>query len=135
MALAASSHAHQGVGDFSDFMRTRAGHKHLSQALSHLRGVSTISLEDLGVELALAVAGHVQVLEPTRGRDQVTLLIVIAIAFAEASCSLPPQTDQRVELLAHHSLSHHANGSTSECSQMLTKFLLVRHLWWRLYRR
>ena len=69
--------------------RARPGHKHLSQTLGHLRDVSTIPLEDLGVELALAVSGHVQVLDAARGRHQIALVIAIAIAFAAADCSLP----------------------------------------------
>src|SRR5260221_5015983 len=51
--------------------RAYPSHKHLDQSLGHLRGVSSVAVEDLGVELALAISGDLQPLDPTRGCDQV----------------------------------------------------------------
>src|SRR6266566_402041 len=46
-------HSHQGLGDFSDFVRTRPSHKHLGESLRNLRLIAAVALEDLCVELAL----------------------------------------------------------------------------------
>lgn len=39
--------------------------------------------------MALAISGHLQLLDSTRGRDQVTRVVAVAIAFTAAGCSLP----------------------------------------------
>ncbi len=59
------------------------------ESLGNLWFIATVSVEDLSVELALAVSGNLQLLDPTRGSDQVALVGAVAIPFAAAGCSLP----------------------------------------------
>src|SRR6266568_1044440 len=100
-------HSHQGLGHVADFVGARASHEHLGQALGHLRLIAAIALEDLGVELALAISWDLYVLDPTRGGDQVAAVEAIAIPIALGTTLAPPNSDQRVKLFAHHSLQHH----------------------------
>jgi hypothetical protein len=76
--------------------RARPGHEHFRERLRHLRFVATVALEHLGVELALAVSGHIQVLDAARGRHQSAWVIAIAIAFALGTALSPPHPDERV---------------------------------------
>ena len=41
------SHSHQGLGDFTHLMRTRASYEHLAKSLGHLRFIAAIALKDL----------------------------------------------------------------------------------------
>jgi hypothetical protein len=88
--------SHQGSGDFSYFVRTGTRDEHLGQTLGHLRFIAAIALEDLGVELALAISRHLQILNSTCGRDQVTSVIPIAIALAGRATLSPADPDERV---------------------------------------
>jgi hypothetical protein len=54
--------------------------------------MATIPLEDLGVELALAVSGPVQVPDAARGSYQSALVIAIALGTALS----PADSNQRV---------------------------------------
>jgi hypothetical protein len=41
------------------------------------------------VELTLTISGDLQILNPTRGRHQITGVVAVTIAFAAAGYSLP----------------------------------------------
>jgi hypothetical protein len=41
----------------------------------------------------------------------------------------PFHADERIELLAHHALQHHANGTAGEFTPILVENLLLRQLW------
>jgi hypothetical protein len=86
----ARGHSHQSLGHFPHLVGAHPCHEHLGQTLGYLWGVSAVALKDLGVELALAISGHLQILDPTRSRQQVAGVGAVAIAIA-ARASLPPR--------------------------------------------
>jgi NAD-dependent oxidoreductase involved in siderophore biosynthesis len=106
-------------------MGARARYEHVGQALGHLRRVSTVALKDLGVEAAFTIAGHLQVLNPTRGRYQITSVGAVAVAFPLGAALTPADPDERVKLLAHHIFQHHTNGATGQFAHMLPKCVLI----------
>src|SRR2546422_602662 len=79
-------------------------YEHLRQPLGHLRFIAAVALEDLRVELALAISRHLHILNPACGRDQVTRVIPIAISLTLGATLAPAYPDERVEFLAHHPL-------------------------------
>ena len=67
---------------------------HLSGEHINLIGAFTnITKQALDGVSGADVAGHVQVLEPTRVRDQVTLVIAVAIAVAFGTAFSPANAD------------------------------------------
>src|SRR5689334_22498340 len=76
------SNSQQRLSHFPDLVGAGSGHKHLRQGFGHLRFVAAVALEDLRVELALAISGHPQGLNAARRRSQVAAVVAIAIALA-----------------------------------------------------
>src|SRR5260221_1757922 len=87
------SHSHQRLGHFSHLMRTCPGHEHLAESLGHLRFIAAIALKDLRVELTLAIAGHLQLLNASRRCVQVARVGAVAIALALRAALSPPDSD------------------------------------------
>jgi hypothetical protein len=81
------------------------------EPLGHVGFIAAIALEDLGVELALPISRHLQVLDPTRGGDQVAAVEAVAISFALGTAFSPAYADERIKLLAHDAFQYHADGS------------------------
>src|SRR5712692_11586487 len=65
------SYSHQRLSHLSDFVCAHSTDKHLGQRLSHLRGVSVVALEHLGLELALPISGNFEIFNAPGGRDQI----------------------------------------------------------------
>src|SRR5258708_5557192 len=108
------SHSHQRLGNFSDSVGTRASDKHLGESLRDLWLIAAVALEDLRVELALAISRDLQVFDPTRGGPQIALVETITIPFALGAALAPAHSDERVKLFAHHPLQHHAQGTAGQ---------------------
>jgi hypothetical protein len=66
----AGGHSHQGLGHFPHLVGAYPGHEHLREPIGDLRLVASVALEDLGVELALAISGNVQRLYSACGRAE-----------------------------------------------------------------
>ena len=81
------------------------------------------------MELTRAVSGHFDLLEPTRRGHQITGVDAVAIAFAVGTAFSPSDSDERIELLAHDVLHHHANAATGQFAQILLERLLVGQRW------
>src|SRR5215472_13863077 len=64
--------SHERVSHFSHFVGAGPRDKHLRQALCHLLFIATIAIKELGMELSFTVSGHLQVLDLTGGRCQIT---------------------------------------------------------------
>jgi hypothetical protein len=90
-----------------------------------MRFIAAVAFERLSMELTRAVSGHVEILDPARGRDQVALVIAVAIPFTPGAALSPRGPDQRVQLLAHHCLQHDAYDTASQFAQIL----LIRQPW------
>lgn len=119
-------HSHQCFGDFPNLVRTDSGHEHLREPLGHLGLVAAVALEDLGVELALAISGNVRGLNAARRRGQVTGVGAVAISLALGATLSPTDSDERIELLTHHVFQHDTNGAPGQFAQMLLECLLIR---------
>ncbi len=91
--------------------------------------IATIALKDLGVEVAFSVSGHVNPLNATGSGDQIMGVEAIAIAFALRVAFSPSHADERIKLLTHHVLHHHANATAGQFTQILSERLLVRQRW------
>src|SRR5690348_7806833 len=104
-------------------------------SLCHLWLVAAVAVKDLRVELPFAISGHVDQLDPTCGCHQVTAVVAVAIAFALGATFSPSHANERVELLTHHGLQHHANTSSGQFAQILLERLLLRQGWDALRRR
>ena len=59
----AGGHSQQRVGNFPHLVDAHTGDKHLGQSLGHLWFIAAIAVEDLCVELALAISGDFQLLD------------------------------------------------------------------------
>jgi hypothetical protein len=94
--------------------RADSSDKHLGESLCHLGFIAAVVVEDLSVELAFPVSWHLDLLDSTRRSDQITGVGTIAIAFALGAAFSPSHADERIELLAHHCLQHHTNGSSRQ---------------------
>ena len=81
MALATSSHSHEGLGYFPHLVGTRSSYKHLGESLGDMRFVATVAFKRLGVELTFTISGHFDLLQPPRRCRQVTCVRAVAIAF------------------------------------------------------
>src|SRR5260221_5617628 len=99
-------HSQQSFSHVSDFVGACPSHEHLGQSLSHLRFIAAVALENLRVELALAISRNLQVLNPTPGGNQVAVVRALTIAFAPWAALTPTDSHQRVQFLAHHFLQH-----------------------------
>src|SRR5438105_11852553 len=97
--------------------------------------IATVAFKNLGVEVAFPVSWHFDILKPTGRGDQITAVEAVAIAFALGVAFSPSHADERIELLAHHVLHHHANGTAGESAHILAERLLVRQRWDALLRR
>jgi len=86
------------------------------------------------MKLALAISRNLQVLDPSRRRDQIAGVGPVAIAFAPRAALSPADSNQRVKFLAHHALQYHANGAAGQLAQMLVECALIRQRWGCLLR-
>lgn len=123
------SHAHEGLGHFPHLLSADPSDKHLCQSFCNMRFIAAVAFERLSMELTRAVSGHIEILDPARGRDQVALVIAVAIPFTPGAALSPRGPDQRVQLLAHHCLQHDAYDTASQFAQMLLEVLLIRQPW------
>jgi hypothetical protein len=78
------------------------------------------------MEVAFTVSGHLDFFDPTGRGHQITAVEAVAIAFAFGAAFSPSHADERIELLAHHILHHHADGVAGKFAQILSERLLVR---------
>ena len=76
--------------------RADPSHEHLGKSFRDLWFIATVALEDLRVELALAVSGYLQLLDPARGCDQVAPVEPVAIAFPFGATLSPADSNQGV---------------------------------------
>jgi hypothetical protein len=74
--------SHQGLSDFSYFMRAHPSHEHLRQSFGDMWFIALVVFKGLGVELAFAVSGHPEIFESARRCGQITGVAAVAIALA-----------------------------------------------------
>ena len=72
------------------------GQEHLRESLGHLRLRATVAIEDLRMELTLAISGHLQLFNSTRGSDQVALVGTVAIPLALRTAFSPAYSNEGV---------------------------------------
>jgi hypothetical protein len=60
---------------------------------------------------------------------RLTRVVAIAIPFAPGTAFSPSYADECIELLAHHCLQYHTNGSSGQFAQILLERLLLRERW------
>ena len=134
MALSTSSHSHQSLSHISHGCRVLVPATNIGvEPLGHIRFIAAIALEDLRVELALAITWHLQVFDPTRGGDQIAAVGAIAIAFAPRTALTPAHSDEGFQLLTHDSFQDDANTGSGQFAQMLLELLLIRQHWGCLF--
>src|SRR5579883_690065 len=57
----AGSYSDERLGHLTHFLRAHSCHKHLRQTLCHLRLISAITFEDLGMKGSFPISGDMQV--------------------------------------------------------------------------
>ncbi len=92
----AGSDTHQRLGHFPDFLRAHSGHEHLGESFGDVGFIATVAFEGLGVVLAFTVAGHLDLFESTRRRNQIAGIGTIAIAFAFRTTLSPGHSEELV---------------------------------------
>src|SRR5712692_374685 len=120
------SDSQQRLGHFPNFLRARSSHEHLREPFGDVGLIATVAVKDLGVELTFPISWHVEILDPTGRGDQITGVGAVAVPFALGAAFSPSHADERVELLAHHSLQHDTNATAGEFAQILLEGLLLR---------
>ena len=76
--------------------RACPSHEHLGQPLCDVRFIARVSLKGLCVELPFPIPGHMDVLDPTGGGDQITGVGAVAIPFALGAALTPGDPDERI---------------------------------------
>src|SRR5260221_11663776 len=94
-----------------------------------MRFIAAVTLKHLRVEVTFPVSGHLDLLEPTRRGDQIAGVVAVSIPFALEATFSPSDPDERIEVLAHHVLPHHANGAAGQFAQIMLERLLVGQRW------
>jgi hypothetical protein len=61
-----------------------------------MRFIATVAFKGRRVELTFTVSGHFEVLEPTRGCDEITGIGAVAISFALGTTFSPRDSDERI---------------------------------------
>src|SRR5438045_2934362 len=71
-----------------------------------VRFIATVAFKRLRVELAFTISGHVDILEPTRGGDQIASVGAVAIPFALGATLSPCCSYKLIKLFTHHLFYH-----------------------------
>ena len=107
----AGCNPHEGGGDFSDFMRAGATHKHLGQRFGDLGFIAVIALEDLGVKLPFSISGNFQIFNAPCWGHQITGIGTITISAATGSTFSPRCSNALFQLFTHDLFDQDLHGT------------------------
>ena len=119
------SNAHQGLDHFPDLVGTHPSDKHLGKSFGNVRFIAAVAFKGLRMKLALPIARNFDLLEPTGRCHEVAGVGTVAIAFTFRVRFSPSGSNKRIQFLAHNYFYYRPNGTLSQGTQMLMKFLLL----------
>ncbi len=81
------SNSHERLDHFPYLVGARSGHEHLGESFGNVWFIPTVAFKGLRMKLTLTISGNLQVLDPTRGSDEIAVIEAVAIAFPAAKIS------------------------------------------------